>query len=131
MFLPAAVYETIRQGHVSISTLLLKPLVVEGRTHSTKRCPAESQSVLPTPLFQLIHQLRIVEIFDGSECRYLYDLESPELRLLGRFESSPLRGDRTNFVKNIYSEIETRWVSNAGDVEAFNQELRAYGRSRR
>ncbi len=123
----AELWVVIRQGQVPISTLMLKPLVVERRPRSVKQSPAEARVVMPKPLLEHIHQLRILEIFNGSECRYLYDLESPKLGLLGRFESAPLRGDRESYVKSIYSEIETRWVSNAGDVEAFNQDLRAYG----
>ena len=123
----AELWVVIRQGQVPVTTLILKPLVVERGPPSVKRTPAGARATMPKPLFEPIHQLRIVEIFNGSECHYLYDLESPRLGLLGRFESAPLRGDRQNYVKNIYSEIETRWVSNAGDVEAFNQDLRAYG----
>jgi hypothetical protein len=73
-------------------------------------------------------QLNIQETFTGDGVVYNFDFRSQVLDVCEFAQSPVIRGDRECYVAKLYREIEERWVQSANDVEAFTQELRAFGR---
>jgi len=72
--------------------------------------------------------LSVAEMDRGQDTVYRFDLRSTTPGILATYESPPLR-HRAEYVANLYREIEDRWISSAGDVEAFREELREFGGS--
>lgn len=72
--------------------------------------------------------LSVVELERGQDTIYRFELRSTALGILATFESPPLR-HRAEYIANLYRQIEDRWVTTAGDVEAFQEELREFGGS--
>jgi hypothetical protein len=54
------------------------------------------------------HQLWIIERRNGTQITDDYELDSPALNILGRYESKPLASDRQPYVEALYREIESR-----------------------
>jgi hypothetical protein len=116
-----------RQGQVSLITLKLHPKIVEAKSAATQRVTVEAASPEAPILQAPLHQLRIFEQHNGVDYSYLYELLSPALNILKVFRSSPLIGDRQQYVENLYKTIEGRWLSHQDDILAFSAELRAFG----
>jgi hypothetical protein len=72
------------------------------------------------------HQLRIIERRNGTQITYDYELDSPALNILGRYESKPIASYRQQYVEALYREIESRWYSVQEDVDAFAAEQLGY-----
>lgn len=137
------VWVVIYQRQMPLLTLRIKPQIVETKTQIRNMMSCASIAD-ESPLTKLLtegtindyplsseplHQLRIIEQLNGNQITYRYEFESPSLGLLREFESKPITSDRHEYVKYLYDEIESRWVSNADDAEAFTEELRAFGGS--
>jgi hypothetical protein len=76
-----------------------------------------------TKTFPVLH---ITEWENGSVFKYKYFLIlSPGKYISG--ESKEIKADRTEYVAQIYSEIENRFLDTDGDFESFQDELRALG----
>ena len=75
-----------------------------------------------------VNWLSVVEIDHGPDTVYRFELRSTTLGILASFESRPLR-NRAEYVASLYREIESRWLTSADDVEAFQEELREFGAS--
>jgi hypothetical protein len=117
-----------RQEQVPLVTLVLKPIVVERRSEQTlPRLQVNARTQEAPRLEEPLHQLLIIEQRVGDEVTYFYQLQSPSLNLFDKYYSKPFLGSRQDYVKNLYNEIEKRWLTTKGDFEAFNNELRAYG----
>jgi hypothetical protein len=54
-------------------------------------------------------------------------LEAPDLQLLHAFVSRPIEGRRDRYVANLFRRIEDSWLTSRRDVEAFQEQLRAFG----
>jgi CHAT domain/Ternary complex associated domain 7 len=122
------VWVIVRQEQTPLVTLVLKPTVVEKHTQlAIGRLLVDARTSEAPRLSEPLHQLLIVEQFNGDKLTYFYELQSPALNLLDKFYSKPFRGDRQVYVKNLYKEIEQRWLSKAGDFEEFTYELKAFG----
>jgi hypothetical protein len=121
------IWVVIRQGQVPLVYLILKPRVVTGRPASGLRMTAPASVAEAPALAEPLHQLSIFERRNGSEVFYQFILDSPTLGLKSSYESKPLKGDRSEYVQHLYTEIENRWVSCHADVAAFQEELRAFG----
>lgn len=117
-----------RQGQVPLVTLSLRPRIVSKRTGGGgRRAASSATSAEARPLSAPLTQLFITEKLNGSQVSYEFLLQAPDLQVLARGESRPLRGSREEYVRKLYSEIENRWVSTKRDVKDFYEELRAYG----
>lgn len=137
------IWVVVSQGQMPLLTLSIKPKIVETRIQirnlmalasvaegltSTKLSAEGTINDYPSSS-EPLHQLRIIEKRNGNQVTYRYELDSPSLELLREFESKPITSDRQGYVDNLYREIESRWVSNVDDAEAFTEELRAFGGS--
>lgn len=116
-----------RQGQVPLARLILRPRIVKKHSASVLRTGTSITTPEARPLLEPLTQLTITEQLNGSELRYLFQLQSPKLGILASGKSEPIRGSREQYVSKLYSEIENRWISSAGDVDNFYEELRAYG----
>jgi formylglycine-generating enzyme required for sulfatase activity/uncharacterized caspase-like protein len=121
------VWVVFRQSQLLLLTLTLTPQIVESKAQIPQRIKAKgSIRHIPT-LSEPLHQLRIIERRNGSQITYDYELDSPSLNILGRYESKPITSDRQQYVETLYREIESRWCSAQEDVDAFTAELRGFG----
>jgi hypothetical protein len=121
------VWVVFRQSQVPLLTLTLTPQIVESRAAIPQRLSANGSIQNIPKLSAPLHQLRIVERRNGSQITYEYDLESPSLNIIGRYESKPIQSDRQQYIENLYKDIESRWLSAQEDVDAFTAELRGFG----
>lgn len=90
---------------------------------ASTRIRAEAAVMEAPPLAEPLHQLRIIEKQHGDQINYFYELQSPALGILQKFESKPLTSDRHQYVEQIYKEIESRRRSNQDDVDSFTADL--------
>ncbi|ULA65350.1 MAG: CHAT domain-containing protein [Nitrospira sp.] len=116
-----------RQGQVPLVRLTLRPRIVTKRSASVRRTTSMATAAEAQPLAEPLTQLYITEQLNGNTLRYHFQLQNPTLGILVWDLSKPIRGSREQYVKKLYGEIESRWVSSAGDIESFYEELRAYG----
>jgi hypothetical protein len=120
-----------RQGPAPLVTLRLKPRIAPGSAtvaavgQATADCAIDLGAMPVEP--STLHWLRIEETRQGDDTVYQYDFQAEDLNVLGTYRSAPLAGDHRAYVQNLYKDIEDRWVSTAGDTEAFEAELRAFG----
>jgi hypothetical protein len=121
------VWMIARQGQIPLVTLVLKPRIVQAKNPTARKISAEADTPEAPRLEAPLHQLRILELRNGGEFSYLYDLQSPSLNILDTYQTTTVTGDRHAYVTSIYKEIENRWLSNKDDIRAFTAELRAYG----
>lgn len=122
------VWVVVRQGPVPLLTLRLEaPAALEPPAVPVTRYPVEARVAVGAPTgLEDGTWLSVVEMERGPVTVYRYELRSTALEILATFESPPLR-NRTEYVANLYREIENRWLTSAGDVEAFGEELREFG----
>lgn len=121
------VWVVFRQSQMPLLTLALTPQIVESRAQIPQRLSAKGSIQNIPQLSEPLHQLRIIERRNGTQITYDYELDSPSLNILGRYESKPITSDRQQYVEALYREIESRWHSVQEDVEAFAAELRGFG----
>lgn len=122
------IWVVARQGQIPLVTLTLKPNIVEQpQQASTRRLDVEATTPEAPILEKPLHQLLIVEEKNGDEVKYFYQLQAPSLNLLDSYYSQPFKGDRQEFVRNLYKEIENKWLSKPGDFDDFTNELRGFG----
>ena len=110
-------------------TLKLAPKIVARRRARGTAGPiaADATATGSPPQGEPLRQLEIAETRQGDDLVYQFDLQVPDLGLYERFESKPIRADRTTYVNNLYKLIENRWLSSRGDERDFQEELRAFG----
>jgi hypothetical protein len=116
-----------RQGQVPLVTLVLRPQIVKSSIKPTRRAVATATTAEAPRLAAPLHQLTIFETAMGDKISYLYILQAPALDLLLKTTSAPLKGNRQEYVAELYQEIENRWLDNQDDVDAFTADLRAMG----
>jgi hypothetical protein len=121
------IWIVVRQDQVPLVTLVLKPAIVESKTSSARKVSIDATTGEAPRTSRPLHQLYIIEQRNGDQVSYLYQLMSPDLKLLEWTNSKPFIGDRQKYVDDLYKEIEKRWISTNSDVNAFNEELRAFG----
>ena len=121
------VWIVFRQSQLPLFTLSLTPQIVESKAQIPQRLSANGsiQNIPKQP--EPLHQLRIIERRNGTQITYDYELDSPALNILGRYESKLIASDRQQYVAALYQEIESRWYSVQEDVDAFAAELRGFG----
>ncbi len=131
---PGEVWVIVRQRQMGIARLVLTPTVVVQPAAAPARRASAAADVEDAPaLTAPLDQLLVIEQQVGDTVQYLYELEMPSLNLLEMCTSAPLKGQRDDYVKALYKEIEDRYVStfntaaHTADVDAFTLELRAYG----
>jgi hypothetical protein len=124
----------VSQAQVPLCTLELCVQIIDPSAGAAPRShdpsgplTKKAVGVLPADDGRALNMLRIVEDEQGDHIVYRYDLEAPDLRLLARFDSKPVRRDRAGYVRSIYQQIENRWLGVQRDVEQFHEELRALG----
>jgi CHAT domain-containing protein len=122
------VWVVVRQGPVPLLTLRLSaPADLEPQTVPAARHPVQATvAVGEATGLEDATWLSVTEMDRGPDTVYRFELRSTTLKTLGRFESPPLR-HRAEYVANLYRQIENRWLTSAGDVEAFGEELREFG----
>jgi len=121
------VWVIFRQSQLPLLTLALTPQIVESKAQTPQRLSANGSIQNIPKLSESLHQLRIIERRNGIQITYDYELDSPSLNILGRYESRPIASDRQQYVETLYREIESRWRSVQEDVDAFAAELRGFG----
>ncbi|MGG6239682.1 DUF7363 domain-containing protein [Nodosilinea sp. AN01ver1] len=121
------VWVVFRQSQLPLLTLALVPQIVASKAQIPQRLSANGSIQNIPKLSEPLHQLRIIERRNGTQITYDYELDSPALNILGRYESKPITSDRQQYVETLYREIESRWYSSQEDVEAFAAELRGFG----
>ena len=110
----------VSQGQVPLRTLKLTSTVTD------LRCVDDGEIVLRPPSTP-VHVLRIIEQRQGDAVRYRYDIEAPDLGLLETYSSELIEGDRDAYVRALYARIERFWLDTNGDLDRFQEELRAFG----
>ncbi|MGO9009828.1 MAG: CHAT domain-containing protein, partial [Bryobacteraceae bacterium] len=121
------IWVVIRQDQAPICTLVLQPKVVAATSGTQRRLHAESEAGDAPFLGAPLHELRIMDVRNGDEVRYRFELYSPSLRLLKEFKSEDMKEDVQSFVNRLYKDIEQRWLSTKGDQADFAAEMRAIG----
>ena len=121
------IWVVIRQDQAPICTLVLQPKVVAATSETPRRLHAESEAGDAPILNAPLHQLRIMDVRNGPELRYRFELYSPSLMLLKEFKSEDMKEDVQSFVNRLYKDIEQRWMSTKGDQADFAAEMRAIG----
>lgn len=121
------VWVVIRQGPVPLVTLDLRPTIVESRPPRNHRISSSAETAEAEKVPGPLHELFITEQRNGNQVSYFYQLQSPDLGLLEWTNTKPFVGEPQKYVSEIYKEIQERWLSSKSDVDAFTQELRAYG----
>lgn len=116
----------LSQGQAALTTVVLSPEVVEKQTHAGQITAWSSgkEQTVPAPA---VDQLLIIEQRNGNEIKLWFQLQSTSLDLFHCYESKPIVGDRDSYVKNLYGQVENRWVSSKNDMDDFTQELRELG----
>jgi hypothetical protein len=124
------VWVVVRQGPVPLLTLRLDAAAaLHQPAQPVGRQPVEARAGIGgTTGLEDASWLSVAEMDRGQDTVYRFDLRSTTLGILASYESPPLR-HRAEYVANLYREIEDRWISSAGDVEAFQEELREFGGS--
>jgi CHAT domain len=124
------VWIIVRQGPVPLLTLRLEaPATLEPAPSPVERNSAGADvAVRETTGLEDGTWLSVLEMDRGPETVYRFELRSTTLQILATFESPPLR-HRAEYVASLYRDIENRWLTSAGDVEAFQEELREFGGS--
>lgn len=124
------IWVVARQGQVPLVTLILKPNIIAQQQRAVAR-QLEVRATTPEAptLNKPLHQLLIVEEKNGDEVKYFYQLQAPTLNLLDSYYSNPFKGNRQDYVRNLYKEIENTWLSKPGDFEEFTDDLRGFGAS--
>lgn len=117
----------IRQGAQPLANLLLRPRIVSVRTRPPVRRPQEATVIETAPGPQPRHELSIFELERGGQRLYQYILRSPELGVLGNWESKVFKGSREDFIKGVYEDIEDRYLGHKDDYDEFQRELRDVG----
>lgn len=118
----------IRQQMQPLANLSLRCTIVAARAKPPTRRPPQVADVLDSPILQQPkHQLTIMEIERGGQLHYYYTLTSPSLNLQSTYESKPFTGSREAYIKSVYQDIESRYLSNTTDFDRFQEELRQVG----
>ena len=123
------VWVVVRQGQIPLTTLKLRPQIVESREDIIAlQKTSQTTSIANVPvLHEPLHQLYIIEQREGEKISYRYELLSPSLNLLNHYQSEPIISNRNEYIKQLYDQIESRWVNRQDDIKAFAAELRAFG----
>ena len=125
------VWVVVRQDPLPLLTLRLEVAAAAARPAGPGvRLPAKAGVTIGSPTgMEDVNWLSVVEIDRGPDTgHWFYELRSTTLGILASFESRPLR-NRAEYVASLYREIESRWLTSADDVEAFQEELREFGAS--
>jgi hypothetical protein len=121
------IWVVFSQSQFPLLTLALTPKIVENKTRTSQRISKNGEVPPILKATEPLHQLCIIERRNGNQISYQYEFNSPSLNLLGLYESKLITSNRQEYVENLYREIESRWLSVQGDVDAFECELRAFG----
>jgi hypothetical protein len=122
------VWVTARQGQVPLVTLKLRVLITATQPEVAPPISARASTDEPLKIAAPLCQLRIFERSNGENISYEYDLDIPGV-IFDRYASPSIRSDRSEYVKNLYKEIEQRWYSTQQDMDAFSEEMREMGGS--
>ncbi|MGY4454011.1 pimeloyl-ACP methyl ester carboxylesterase [Bradyrhizobium sp. i1.3.1] len=123
---PAEVTVVVRQGTYPLASMDVHVTAVEKAPEVVETVTASSTGrttdILPAP----INQLRIIDSEDDGKISFFYELNLPGITL-ERFQSAPIKGDRTTYVENLFREIEARYATSKQKDEEFRILLRAMG----
>lgn len=126
---PAQVDVVIRQAESPLAKIILKPSVVRSVTGG-RRAEARLAAVPSADPGPPRHQLYISEEERGGQTTYRFHLEllrpgEPPEPI--EAESPPLRGDKTDYVRDLYKRIEEMWGDNRDKIDQFAEQMRAEG----
>lgn len=116
-----------RQGQVPLCTLPLRPQIVATRGAAARKTAVKAETSEAKPLPSPLNQMTIRERWNGDVLTYEYQLDFAGLPDRLWEHSAEFKGDRVQYVAALYEKIEDRWISTNNDVEAFTEELRAFG----
>lgn len=120
------IWVVVRQSQLPSLTLKLTPTIVESKIIA-QRLSAQGTAESYLDFSEPPHILDITEQRNGTHISYHYELRSRSLNLWERYQSKTINSDRKDYIDHLYQEIESRWVTTQGDIEAFMHELRAFG----
>lgn len=125
---PGEIWVIARQGPAPLVTLRLTPTFTSGEPTATAERTSAEANIPTSGNHNCVKQsLRITEIRRGTDIMFQYELESGELKVLEKFTSEPLIGDRDEYVRRLYQRIEQNWATSAKDMARFEQYLQAAG----
>jgi hypothetical protein len=130
------IWVILRQGTIPLLTLSIKTKILEnlGQVREASAAVTSPRSRVDGAVYDIPslspipHQLRISEQRNGSTITYRYDIESASLGILDTSFSNEINIDhREDYIKSLYTKIETRWHNVRNDRGEFLEELRAFG----
>jgi hypothetical protein len=121
------VWVVVWQNQSLLATLALKPRIVEAEIKVSRKTSATASAAEASPPDAPLQRLVIMEEQRGSETFFNFVLHAPALDIEDVYPSMPIKGDRREYVENLYRQIEDYWESNRDEAEAFAAELRAFG----
>jgi CHAT domain-containing protein/uncharacterized protein associated with vWA-MoxR-VMAP ternary system len=120
------VWVIVRQDHPALLTLTLTPRVIKQEQRARRVLLRAEGGLLATSAGWALPTLRITdrESSDGVILQFELDLLQH-----GKWtgEKKASSDDRRTFVSGVYKDLETRWVGNEDDADAFLRDTRAYG----
>lgn len=119
-----------RQGNQPIIKLKLRPRFIPKKATPVPGITTATANLQPAaPRPQLPDVLYIYDVQVGQERILEFNIQSPQVRLQGRFRSKPFKSEdaRLDYIANLYQEIEDFWARDQNDYDAFMQNLMARG----
>lgn len=119
-----------RQGNQPIIRLKLRPRFIARGARPTEGSTLASAVLEPiSPRRQLADVLYIYDVQIGQERILEFNIQSPQVRLQGRYRSKPFKTEdaRQQYISKLYREIEQFRANNQDDYDSFMEELMAHG----
>jgi hypothetical protein len=113
------------QDQATLATVILNPRIVTNQERAARmvRRASGGESEAAGPIDQLL----IVQQRNGNDTTLFFQFQSPTLGFIDKYESRPFRTEPRLYVKNLYEQIEARWVGSKQDVDDFVVELQSLG----
>lgn len=135
------IHISIRQSEIPVLTLVLEPNILEEEVYINEKenkhikkidnkkeiCSDEGEMDSIPSRKSPETVLEITDRKNGDEVIYNYSFRCSNLNIIERNMEIKVERDRQNYIENIYSEINNRWVKSQDDIEMFSQELKQYG----
>lgn len=124
----AEVWVVVRQDHFPMLTLKLHPTVVPESDVPVSSKPQHAEGAVgDAPPNPEIATLRITEVRQGDQVAYEFDLDIKQFNVLVRKTSDPIKGNRDDYVRRLYSQLESDWGESKSQVREFQSRLREFG----
>lgn len=127
---PGAIQVIVRQGPTRMVRLKVEPTIVSGTPKLAARAAAQAAEITGNPDSQDRCRLEITERQTGTETCYefRFSLRVPnagDVNVCGM--SKPIKGNKQQYVADLFKRIEDAWNVNQSDIDAFETQLKSYG----